>query len=236
MVFHSIMSDLASPSSTALRDENSLQGRRQCGRPPVLCETERRDRILDAAEQVLQEHGYSGASMDRIAQCSNMSKKTLYHMFSSKQEMVEQLLHDRLLLSGLRDLELKGETVEDQLVYGLQALGATMMEEKRLNLIRVVISEVSRNPEASRFVREFFSSQNGPFPLRLWLERLCDRGLLKIDDVEEASDMLFGSALATFILCELSHCRPKQYWRDNPDYLHRVVAMFLKGLDNKNGA
>jgi len=202
----------------------------------VLCEAERRDRIFDAAEQVLQKHGYSGASMDRIAQCSNMSKKTLYHMFSSKQEMVEQLLRDRLLLSGLRDLELQGETIEDKLVFGLQALGTTMMEEKRLNLIRVVISEVSRNPEASRFVREFFSSENGPFPLRLWLEKFCDQGLLVIEDVEEASDILFGGALATFVLCELSHCRPRQYWRENPEYLHKVVAMFLKELKKENGA
>lgn len=210
--------------------------RKHCGRPPVLCETERRERIFDAAEIVLQKYGYSGASMDRIAQCSNMSKKTLYHMFASKQEMVELLLRDRLLLSGMCDLELHGETVEDRLVYGLEALSVAMMAEKRLSLIRVVIAEVSRNPEVSRFVREFFSSAAGPFPLRVWLERLVEDGSLVIDDVEEASDMLFGSALATSVLCELSHCRTKQYWEGQTGYLRKVVRMFLAGLERENGA
>ncbi|GBQ94315.1 TetR/AcrR family transcriptional regulator [Asaia lannensis] len=210
--------------------------RKHCGRPPVLCETERRERIFDAAEIVLQQYGYSGASMDRIAQCSNMSKKTLYHMFASKQEMVELLLRDRLLLSGMRDLELLGDTVEDRLVYGLEALSVAMMAEKRLSLIRVVIAEVSRNPEVSRFVREFFSSAAGPFPLRVWLERLVEDGSLVIGDVEEASDMLFGSALATSVLCELSHCRTKQYWEGQTEYLRKVVRMFLAGLERENGA
>lgn len=210
--------------------------RKHCGRPPVLCETERRERIFDAAEIVLQKYGYSGASMDRIAQCSNMSKKTLYHMFASKQEMVELLLRDRLLLSGMRDLELRGDTVEDRLVYGLEALSVAMMAEKRLSLIRVVIAEVSRNPEVSRFVREFFSSAAGPFPLRVWLERLVEDGSLVIGDVEEASDMLFGSALATSVLCELSHCRTKQYWEGQTGYLRKVVRMFLAGLERENGA
>ena len=210
--------------------------RKHCGRPPVLCETERRERIFDAAEIVLQQYGYSGASMDRIAQCSNMSKKTLYHMFASKQEMVELLLRDRLLLSGMRDLELLGDTVEDRLVYGLEALSVAMMAEKRLSLIRVVIAEVSRNPEVSRFVREFFSSAAGPFPLRVWLERLVEDGSLVIGDVEEASDMLFGSALATSVLCELSHCRTKQYWEGQTEYLRKVVRMFLAGLERESGA
>ncbi|GEL01918.1 hypothetical protein SSA02_10810 [Swaminathania salitolerans] len=167
--------------------------------------------------------------MDRIARCSNMSKKTLYHMFASKQEMVELLLKDRLLLSELRDLRLQGETVEAQLIFGLEALRDAMMEEKRLNLIRVVIAEVSRNPEVSRFVREFFSSASEPFPLKIWLTRLRDEGRIRVDDIEEASDMLYGSALATLMLCELTHCRPVNYWRDNPDYIPRAVRSFLVG-------
>ncbi|WP_222547364.1 TetR/AcrR family transcriptional regulator [Asaia lannensis] len=230
------MSTTPPPLRSSVSDREPALMRKHCGRPPVLCETERRERIFDAAEIVLQQYGYSGASMDRIAQCSNMSKKTLYHMFASKQEMVELLLRDRLLLSGMRDLELLGDTVEDRLVYGLEALSVAMMAEKRLSLIRVVIAEVSRNPEVSRFVREFFSSAAGPFPLRVWLERLVEDGSLVIGDVEEASDMLFGSALATSVLCELSHCRTKQYWEGQTEYLRKVVRMFLAGLERESGA
>lgn len=210
--------------------------RRHSGRPSVLCEDVRRELIFNAVETVLQTHGYGGASMDRIAQSSNMSKKTLYHMFSSKQEMVEHLLRDRLLLPGLSDLDLKGETVEEQLVFGLNALSDEMLEEKRMSLIRVVIAEVSRNPEVSQFVREFFSSASALFPLKIWMQRLKDQGKLAINDVDEASDLLFGSALATSILCELSHCQPIMFGRDNRAYITRAVRHFLSGLATENRA
>ena len=58
------------------------------GRPRLLDETTRRDRLVAAAEHVFVEMGYGAASMDDIARRAGMSKKTIYQVFETKQESV----------------------------------------------------------------------------------------------------------------------------------------------------
>lgn len=224
----SVMSTNKSTETSLSRATAFSNARQHSGRPPVLCEEVRRERILDSAESVLQKYGYRGASMDKIARHSGMSKKTLYTMFSSKQEMIEHLLHDRLMLADLQNLKLKGDTVESQLIFGLKALRSALMKEKRLSLLRLVIGETSRSHEADQVVRDFFSGASAVFPLKMWLRRLKQEGTLAITDVETASDMLFGFALASELLSELLHCRTNHSYRDHDAYVAATVQAFLR--------
>ena len=48
--------------------------------------------IFDAALKVFAEHGFHNATMDEIAQVSQVAKGTLYRYFSSKEDLLEQLL------------------------------------------------------------------------------------------------------------------------------------------------
>lgn len=96
--------------------------------------------------------------------------KTLYQMFDSKQVLFETLLKERLLVTELHGLTLLGDTVEEQLIYGVSCFADTLLEEKRVNLMRVIITEVSRQPEIGAFVRELFASSSKPHPLRKWLK------------------------------------------------------------------
>jgi TetR/AcrR family transcriptional regulator, cholesterol catabolism regulator len=57
-----------------------------------------RDQILDSAAQIFCEKGYHGASMADIAQAVGLQKATLYHHFSSKQEILAELLDSALTL------------------------------------------------------------------------------------------------------------------------------------------
>lgn len=47
----------------------------------------REEIILDAAEQVFQENGYNGATMDEVADLAGVGKGTLYLHFKSKQSI-----------------------------------------------------------------------------------------------------------------------------------------------------
>lgn len=51
--------------------------------------------ILDAAERLLEEHGYLGLNMDRIAEATDYSKGTIYQHFSCKEEVMAAII-DRL--------------------------------------------------------------------------------------------------------------------------------------------
>ena len=60
-----------------------------------------RDLILDAAARIIRQKGYHAASMQDIADAVNLQKASLYHHFSSKQEILLALLDQALdLLIG----------------------------------------------------------------------------------------------------------------------------------------
>lgn len=49
-------------------------------------------RILDKAAQVFYEHGYKATGVDTIAKAVGITKATLYHHFSNKEELIEESL------------------------------------------------------------------------------------------------------------------------------------------------
>lgn len=51
-----------------------------------------RSRILDAAYKLFRRHGYSRVTMDDIAAGAKFTKRTLYHHFSSKDELLAEVL------------------------------------------------------------------------------------------------------------------------------------------------
>ena len=51
-----------------------------------------KDRILTRAEEMFLKSGYSKVTMDEIASNLGMSKKTLYKYFSSKEELVKEII------------------------------------------------------------------------------------------------------------------------------------------------
>ena len=73
-----------------------------------------RDQILKAAAQVIRQKGYHAASMQDIAKAVNLQKASLYHHFSSKQEILLALLDQALdllieRLSGVLAQELPAD-------------------------------------------------------------------------------------------------------------------------------
>lgn len=57
-----------------------------------------RDEILDAAAGIIGEKGFEATSMQDIANAVNLQKASLYHHFSSKQEILLALLDHALYL------------------------------------------------------------------------------------------------------------------------------------------
>lgn len=60
--------------------------------------------MLEAALELIADHGLAGASLRRLAKKLGMSQPSLYHYFSSKDELVTRILHysaERMLGVGL---------------------------------------------------------------------------------------------------------------------------------------
>lgn len=58
----------------------------------------KRQELIETAIQLFSKHGYHGTGIDRIAEEANVSKKTMYHHFRSKEELILAALrhHDGL--------------------------------------------------------------------------------------------------------------------------------------------
>lgn len=59
-------------------------------------QTEKRDRILDAALDVFSRHGYRGASIDEIAAGAGMSKPNLFYYYKRKEDILHAVLEGLL--------------------------------------------------------------------------------------------------------------------------------------------
>jgi len=57
-----------------------------------------REAILESAAQVIRQKGFNGASMSDIAEAVQLQKASLYHHFSSKQDILLELLNRALTL------------------------------------------------------------------------------------------------------------------------------------------
>ncbi len=109
----------------------------------------KRARILDAALKVFSQSGYSGASMDAIAETAEVSKPTLYMYFGSKEQLFESMMLARRDAMLEAFLDPSGNMVDDLHAFAWRYADA-VMDKNMLSLARLIIGESQRFPEIGR--------------------------------------------------------------------------------------
>jgi TetR/AcrR family transcriptional regulator len=106
------------------------------GRPRTRIQRKNTRAILEAALDVFSQTGYRGATLDQIAEVAGLSKPNLLYYFPSKEAIHVELLTDLMdiWLDPLRDLDPKGDPVEEILAYMRRKLQMSrkMPRESRL--------------------------------------------------------------------------------------------------------
>ncbi|NOY06099.1 MAG: TetR/AcrR family transcriptional regulator [Chlorobi bacterium] len=77
--------------------------------------------ILAAARKVFALRGFKDATIDEIAERAEFGKATLYHYFSTKEEMFQEVIHDgftQMVELTRKELERQGTTRELLLHFG----------------------------------------------------------------------------------------------------------------------
>ncbi|MEV2240351.1 helix-turn-helix domain-containing protein [Micromonospora sp. NPDC049891] len=117
-----------------------------------------RERILDAAEEILRTRGVALATTKEIAQAAKLSEPTLYKYFDDKEQLLLAVLKERL--PGPARLSIRpgvGE-VEDNLAelahaaldfyqQSIPMLGALLADPKRMAAHRVAMSRHGGGPD-----------------------------------------------------------------------------------------
>ncbi|MDA3950194.1 MAG: TetR/AcrR family transcriptional regulator [Spirochaeta sp.] len=83
------------------------------------------DRIFLAIETVVEEHGYAGATVERIARALEMTKSSLYHYFRNKDEMLSRtVLREQEEFARIAALRFRQLATDDERLYALFVLFA----------------------------------------------------------------------------------------------------------------
>ena len=168
------------------------------GRPRQFDDVERRKRLIDAAEHVFVEMGYGAANMDGIARRAGMSKKTIYQVFETKQDLFAAVIDSRRdALAAMIESEGAAESrrPEDALQRFLRQIARFILAPRQAALYRLAVAESQRAPElANAFYRE--GATKACSPLTEWLAVQHERKVLHVPDPASAAKLLFFMAIA----------------------------------------
>ena len=117
--------------------------------------------ILDAAAQVLEEHGYAGGTTNRIAERAGVSIGSLYEYFPNKDAVVVALAERELEAERNELLELlTAAPAKERLASLLRRFVETVVDfhAKRPALHRILFEEAAHPPEAHACVLRFEES------------------------------------------------------------------------------
>ncbi len=129
--------------------------KKRAGRPPTMNPEQRKAFILEKAEKLYLECGYSSTSMEDIAKACKISKKTLYQVFSNKSELFQELLESVSIDNKepiSRQLIKQPSSAKFRQVF--LELTRFALSSRQLEMTRLVISEAKTNRILARQYHE----------------------------------------------------------------------------------
>ncbi|WP_169567043.1 TetR/AcrR family transcriptional regulator [Sneathiella limimaris] len=147
---------------------------------------DKKQQILQAAAEEFQKAGYLGASMDQIAATANVSKRTVYNHFESKQALFRAILD--WVLSKLKEAVAvtfnPSKPLKGQLLDLARAECKFLQSEEYMRLLRLVIGETIRDPDLAEYLADN-SNQISVFDD--FMQAASIAGALNTDDYQEVS-------------------------------------------------
>lgn len=157
-----------------------------------LTDKKRKD-ILQAAIQEFREQGFPAARVNRIAELAEVSKRTLYKHFESKEALFGAILAERCdaFVRRLAATDVPAEGLEAQLCAFAEAYARGLADPSTAETLRLLIGDA---PAFPHLAEAFFTRLEGPVqgPLRDHLRLQREAGLIDYDDEQRAVRELLG--------------------------------------------
>ena len=188
----------------------------------------KRDAIVQAAIGEFREHGFNGTSMDRVAAAADVSKRTVYNHFPSKEDLFEAILmlmweRSQSPVELVYDAHqpLRGQLLE-LLGHKMRLLNDTCF----IDLSRVAMADMMHTPERARAIATKLSAKEEGLPR--WLRAAQQDGRLRASmDVTYAAHMLQGMVKAFAFWPQLAMGQPPLTPEQQAQVLDDAVDMFL---------
>lgn len=198
------------------------------GRPPLRSRDEQMSLLLDAAAAELGSGNFANVTMDVIARSAGISKKTLYQLVASKEELISQLV-----ARDLSTLELLLESGIDCAEDLLSELRMYLYLWARLTLSPLALGiylMAAQGRESAPGIARIWYQEGAERCLNLlrgWLGKAAGKGLLARADVEPAVELI--DALLISQPLKLFTLGVQQSWSDEQIGERVEVALGMFG-------
>ena len=190
--------------------------------------TEKSERIIEAAKRVFSDKGIHQATMDEIAKEAEVSKGAIYLYFKGKDKIISTLLKSffEVEMAMIRGLSVQGRTTRQVMEEVNQLVVKDLTRIKVfMPILFEFISMTFRNKEVQKVVRDSLNSYIEI--LEPIIQTGIDRGDLREMDAQDAA-LAYGALLEGTIL--LWSYDLENY--DFADLVGRTMRIFLDGLEN----
>jgi AcrR family transcriptional regulator len=158
---------------------------------------ETRERILQAAEELLMERGYVRSTTRAIAEAAGVNEVTLFRHFGSKRNLLRELVQTHSAIPDF--VELVEQRLTNDYRQGLTVLGTAFFRAltERRNALRLMLCEAEEVPE----VREVMAQIPGQLRqlTTRYIQKHIDAGTVRDLGAEHMAQALLGMFFAYII-------------------------------------
>lgn len=152
----------------------------------------KRDDIINAAIKEFEQNGFQKTSMDQVAKTANVSKRTVYNHFPSKDSLFTEITS----IMWEKGLSATAYAYRDDVPLDIQL---TAIAEQEMDLLksdefvsvsRLIFAECFHSKEAiDKAMAQMGEAESG---LDIWLKQAIEDNRLRIPDHEVASAQFYG--------------------------------------------
>jgi AcrR family transcriptional regulator len=153
--------------------------------------------VLDAAQRLINQYGYSGFSMRDLAQQSGLAKATLYHHFEDKREIFLQVLHRDLTF--VRDRLAEAAETPGSAATRLRKVATTFFDiagERGMLVLSTLRQAAGMEREFCLLMRDYRDELHRPI-VKLLGDAMAEGTIRPIDP--ELATMCFFGILQVFV-------------------------------------
>lgn len=194
---------------------------------PLRLTDRKREAIVLAAIAEFRDTGFEVTSMDRIAARAEVSKRTVYNHFPSKEELFAEILQRLWCRIGeIPDsIYRPGVTLRDQLRGMLQSKMHTLSDSNCLDLARVALGATIHSPERAQVWLARLDEREETFSA--WIRAAQADGRLKPADPTFAATQMHGLLKGFAFWPQVTFNKPVLSAEEQANVIESTLDMFL---------
>ncbi len=187
----------------------------------------KRAAIMNAAVQEFRAHGYDATSMDKLAAAAEVSKRTLYNHFPSKDDLFAAILQQlwqhasQHIVPGFN----ASANLLEQLESFLHAKAISLTDPAMIDLSKVAIAATIHNPERARDIVERLGKMESG--LAEWITAAQQAQLLKPGDAEAMGSFLVAMLKSLIFWPQVTMAKPPLSDAELAAHVQLCCAMFF---------